>query len=329
MGMFRLYVLLLVTCFIGCRRSQPAHQVLIESMSAHADSLPSMANSDMAGRGALLLSKFNSFEELQAVIRIEYFEPSAIKSPVMPGQYMVRLTHRSGGREVTSILKTGVDQEDFLRAQSGGFWDRVSLALQSPYSLFNRDDLRRVYTLARWRSTIFGESDVAFFDLAQMMTCHISAYDAERMPSKYLSEKGYLNTFNHITAQALITTLFSEKMADFVSDAHERFHTPELITGEFTQEQIADIENGPTDNYIDIINNEWGQELGKELKNKYNINRKTIWTPELLEDYLNDIQSYYSWAFQISFDPIQASDEVVIKYSNKLRRVMEEAPSVK
>ena len=53
------------------------------------------------------------------------------------------------------------------------------------------------------------------------------------------------------------------------------------------------------------------------------IDRETHWTPELLANYLNDIQTYYSWAYGIGFSPFRPSDEVVVKFSRKLNMVME------
>ena len=128
------------------------------------------------------------------------------------------------------------------------------------------------------------------------MANQISDEDYLNLSCEELSEKGYLNTFNHITAQAFMTSIFSERLADFIADVHELYNMPELITGDFTEQQLADFENGPVDNYVDMINNEWGQELGKVLGKKYGIDRHTIWTPQLLRDYLNDIQLYHSWA---------------------------------
>jgi len=125
-----------------------------------------------------------------------------------------------------------------------------------------------------------------------------------------------------------MTSIFSERIADFISDVHERYYTPELITGAFTEDQLLDLEVGPLDNYLDIINNEWGQELGKELRIKYHITRNTHWTPEILANYLNDIQSYHSWAFQIGFNPFRASDDLVIRFSHKINRVLHDFPAL-
>ena len=111
-------------------------------------------------------------------------------------------------------------------------------------------------------------------------------------------------------------------MADYIADVHELHNMPELTTGKFTDEQLKDVDNNPVDNYVDMINNEWGQELGKQLKKKHGITRETLWTKELMVSYLNDIQSYYSWAFGIGISPFRINDDVVIKFADKINQVM-------
>jgi hypothetical protein len=171
---------------------------------------------------------------------------------------------------------------------------------------------------------LFGDGDPAFFDLAKASVEHINTPDMAFKNKRDSTEKGYLNSFNHITAQAMITTCFSEELADFIADVHERNNCPELITGKFTEAQIKNLEDGPLDNYVDLVNNEWGQEIGKQLKQKYNINRETKWTPDLLANYMNELQSYYSWAFQLGFKPFKPEDEILIRFTSKLNIVMGE-----
>ena len=189
-------------------------------------------------------------------------------------------------------------------------------------------DLMRVYLLARRRGDIFGEGDMAFYDISQKIMANINDKDLSNMSPDDLGEKGYFNTFNHITAQSFMTSIFSEQLADFIADVHELKRLPELVTGKFTEEQILDLNEGPVDNYVDLINNEWGQELGKVLREKYGISDQTLCTPELLANYLNDIQSYYSWVFKFSFKPFRPSDVVVVKFSRKLNSVMQELSSL-
>ena len=163
---------------------------------------------------------------------------------------------------------------------------------------------------------------MAFYDLARTSANNINTLDLAYKNERDSSEKGYINSFNHITGQAFVTSCFSEEMADYIADVHELHNMPELTTGKFTDEQLNDVDNNPVDNYVDMINNEWGQELGKRLKKKYGITKETLWTKELLVSYLNDIQSYYSWAFGIGISPFRINDDVVIKFADKINQVM-------
>jgi hypothetical protein len=316
MSMLRLFILIfIISAFVCNQHQENASNIGMDDSINKAGKIGESSRG--AGKGALLLTRINSFEELKEEIEIEYFHD------------MVRLKHLSDGREVTSVLKKGVSEGDFLAAQDSGFWARVRLVFRSPYSVWHRKDLRCAFALSRKRGAIFGVGDPAFYDLAETMSNHISDYDKAKMTVKDFGEKGYINTFNHFIAQSIVTSIFSERLADLIADAHERHNMPELISGEFTEEQLADLETGPTDNYLDIINNEWGQEFGKLLREKYNINRTTYWTTELLENYLNDIQVYFSWAFQIGFEPFRATDEVVIRFSNKINWVLDDVPIVR
>ncbi len=321
MSLFRFIFLSFLVSFMGCQQdssisSKPELTTAKESVKV---------NSHASIKGALLSTRFKSLEDLESVVQIEYTR----MNPLSGRKPSVQLTHSNNDSKVVSILKSGVSEADFRSAAKGGFWDKVRLVIDSPYFAIYRNDMLRIYNLSRRREFEFGKDDVAFYDLAETMMFNISDDDIVAMPSEDISEKGFLNTFNHITAQAFMTSIFSEKLADFVADTHERRNLPEMITGDFTEEQLNDLAKGPVDNYVDMINNEWGQELGKELAKKYDIKRNTVWTPELLTVYLNDIQAYYSWAFQIGFKPFKPTDEVVKIFSKKINKVMTNQPGMK
>jgi hypothetical protein len=302
MNLMRILLLLLMMAFYGCVE-KPAPGSYTNNGN---DSLFYNRNS------ALLLSDISSMQDFQQIVDIEY------------GPSKVVLTHQADGKKVISVLRTGVSEGDFTKARDGSFWDRASLGLRTPYAVFNRADIICVEILGRRRHMMFGEGDVAFYDLAERSVEQIREEDRRLLSEKELSEKGYLNTFNHITAQALITSLFSEKLADFISDVHERQTMPELITGKFESDLLNDIEKGPVDNYLDMINNEWGQELGRELNAEFQIHPNTYWTPKLLADYLNEVQNYYSREFNISFQSFRETDELVIRFSDKINAVKED-----
>jgi hypothetical protein len=273
-------------------------------------------------KGALLGTRFSSLEALKSVIQIEYHPGS--DTATNKNAY-VSVRHCSDGKEVTSILMTGISQGDLYNAgHSDAIGDHMALLFDSPYAIANRKKLEKIFTLSRRKPDTFGEGDPAFFDIAKSAAENINTPDMAFRNERDSTEKGYFNSFNHITAQALITSCFSEELADFIADVHERNNCPELITGKFTEVQIKNLEDGPLDNYVDLVNNEWGQELGKQLKVKYGINSETHWSPQLLADYMNDIQSYFIWAFQIGFKPFRPEDTVVIKFANKLNAVMDE-----
>ncbi len=306
-------MLAFITSFSGCNNAS-------ESVTAIESNKESTSNKVFQTRGALLLKDYKSFDDFKKIVKIEY------ENGWRP---LVRLTHEIHGQSVTGELKAGVSEQDFMNAKDKGFWDKVWILFNSPYGVWHRNDFRKIYALSRRRQQVFGEGDPAFYDLAEAMVQNIDEEDKIKMPPQFLSEKGYLNTFNHVTSQTFITSVFNEKMADFLADIHERKNMPELVTGNFTAAQIADMEKGPTDNYLDIINNEWGQELGKKLGKKYQINKSTNWSPELLANYLNDVQNYYSNAFQIGFRPFKPTDILVIQFSKKINLVTSETPIVR
>lgn len=263
--------------------------------------------------GALLLSEYNSLEDLKKDVRIIYTGTFRKK---------VHLSHQYKEQKITGILKPGISEKDLEKARDGNFLKKLVTGIRSPYAAIHQKDLKRIVILARRRRVLFGEGDVAFYDLSAAITRNLSPLDTIRMSMADRSEKGYFNTFNHITAQAMMCSIFSERFAEFIADIHELGNMPELTHGLFSDDQLADRDNGPVDNYLDMINNEWGQELGKYLKEKYGINRHTLWTPALLAAYLNDIQSYYSASFFIGFRAFRPSDAIILRFSKKLNTVM-------
>ncbi|PCJ66457.1 MAG: hypothetical protein COA58_06680 [Bacteroidetes bacterium] len=331
--LFQFIALFLVTISMGCNGSSSKNMSELENKKS-SDPTVSLSNSNtwnskstttsfLIRSKALLATRFKSLDEFKSRIRIEYDNDSAYSGESSSENSRVLLTYISNGQKVISELKSGISQGDILKVQDADYWDQSSFILRSPYSIRNRIDLGKIYMLARRRHHIFGEGDVAFYDLAEASVKNITTYNLAYQNAKDSSEKGYINTFNHVTAQAFVTTFFSEELADFMADVHERHHMPELTTGRFTEEQLNDSLNYPLDNYVDMINNEVGQEIGIQLRKKYNISSETRWTPELLTNFLNDLQSYYIWALEIGLKPFRPTDELVIRFSNKINAVLD------
>lgn len=323
MILHRCFILFIGIALIGCSQSQQPDAVVPDRIGVVTDTLRLRDSAFYPVGEALLLTRFTSLAQFRELVDVKYLHDLIDTNEQKSANPKVQLTYRRGDRQVISILESGISQADFIKAKKGNFWNKVSLGIKSPFAVRHKKDLGCIENLGRRKPEVYGIGDAAFYDLAEIMVLHILKDDLPRISEKDLGEKGYLNTFNHITAQAFMTSVFSEEVADFVADVHELYNMPELITGDFTQEQIADFENGPVDNYIDMVNNEWGQELGKVLAQKYNITKKTVWTPALLRNYLNDIQSYHSWTFQIGFEPFRTTDEKVIRFAKKINQVLD------
>ncbi len=323
MNLLRCFVLFVCIAFMGCRQSQQPDGTALDKHEVVVDSLSAPDSTYYFGGEALLLTRFTSLAQFKEIVDVKYLHDLIDTNEHKSDKPRVQLTYRIGDRQVISVLESGISQADFIKARKGNFWNKMALGIKSPFAVRHRKDLGCIENLGRRKPEVYGIGDAAFYDLAEIMVQHIVKDDLPRLSEQDLGEKGYLNTFNHITAQAFMTSVFSEEVADFVADVHELYNMPELITGNFTVEQIEDFENGPVDNYVDMINNEWGQERGKMLAEKYKITRETVWTPALLRDYLNDIQSYHSWTFQIGFEPFRTTDEKIIRFVGKINQVLE------
>lgn len=261
---------------------------------------------------ALLASRIASLSELNRIIDIEYsINPTC-----------VYLRYQSSEDQVVSVLEDGIAQNELSEAVNGGLASRWNVLTCSPLSIRERDNFRKIKKLARRDNLPFGGPDVAFYDLALASVSKIKLKDQAYKTARDSSEKGYINTFNHVTAQTFLTILFSEETADLVADIHERYNMPELITGKFSEEQLKDTINYPVDNYVDLINNEIGQSLGLRLKKHYEITPDTHWDYSLTTSILNDILSYYHYAFGVDFIPFSKNEKLIIRLTDKLNEVM-------
>jgi hypothetical protein len=269
---------------------------------------------------ALLASRFENLEALEKTVELHYYREGEQVQKADELNDKVVCSYEEGGIKIRSILEKGVSQAEIVEAKDGD-WDALLKILQNaPESIALRRKLAYTNILARRRQDLTAWGDPAFYDLSELTVEKIIDKEAFVTP-KDSGAKGYLNTFNHITAQALLTSIFSEQVADFIADVHERENMPELITGVFTADQLNNPNMNPMDNYVDMINNELGQELGKALKNKYNIDQKTKWTPKLLAAYLNELQAYYVKSFHIGMEAFDESEVEIQRFTTKVNRL--------
>lgn len=315
----------LLSCFLGCLLC-----CLIQSCSPSSADLAivrctsnnTLDSHSSKGIHALLASRFGNLEDLKKVLNIEYYGVDEMTDSIGDSHSYVVLKHCSHHKMATSILKKGLSQTNITDAANGTFIDRVALILQDPYAGRNRLNLYKVFNLGRRRANVYGYGDVAFYDLALASVKHIIPHAQTFIHPQDSSEKGYLNTFNHITAQAFITACFSEEFADYIADVHERNNLPQLITGKFPAAKESDNVHNSVDNYVDMINNEWGQSLGIQLKKELDIDPTRPWTPSLLCNFLNKIQQHYCYAFGFTMHPFRQQDRLILQYTTKINKVL-------
>jgi hypothetical protein len=271
---------------------------------------------------ALLSTRFKNLDHLKTIVSIRYDKDYLKLDSNECRNSSVNLYYVCNGEKVIRKMTSGVSQDNILRLRKADYLTRIRFVLANPNTIRQRRELENTYMLSRRRPAIFGPGDVSFYDLAEASFHRINTPDLAYHNARDSSEKGYINTFNHVTAQAIITSFFSEELADLIADLHERNNMPEITSGKFTQIQLNNLTNNPEDNYVDIINNEIGQKIGLKLKEKYRLNEKTVCTPVLLTAFLNDIQGYYMWALEIGLDNFRTTDEVVEKFSNKINTLL-------
>ncbi len=270
----------------------------------------------------LLLTRIQNLEHLKTLVTIEYDKDYTHLDSTECQNSLVHLSYKNQGEQILRSMSSGINQKDLIRIAGSDHMTKCKFVFTNPNTLRLRRELEKVYMLARRKADVFGAGDVAFYDLTEASLANINTPESAFLTIRDSLEKGYINTFNHITAQAIITSFFSEELADLIGDLHERMNMAELTTGKFTSAQLVDTLNNPMDNYVDIINNEIGQQIGLKLKRKYNIDQQTICTPFLLASYLNDIQRYYMASLQIGMDAFRPTDELIKKFSRKLNLIL-------
>lgn len=271
---------------------------------------------------AMLSSRFKNLTHLKTMVSIQYDQDYSKLDSNAYRQSMVHLKYPNNAVAVQRTMISGISQNKILELRNADYFTRSCFAFSNSYIIRQRKELEVSYILARRKPVMFGPGDKSFYDLALESFQHINTPELAFQNVRDSSEKGYINTFNHVTAQAIITSFFSEDLGDLIGDLHERQNMPEITSGRFTQKQLNDSINSPEDNYVDIINNEIGQKIGLKLRHKYKLNETTKCNEVLLASYLNDIQSYYMWALEIGMDPYRPTDDIIIKFSNKINALL-------
>jgi hypothetical protein len=305
-----LFLPLATICYLSCKPSDPNESGFVDSGNLSVRCKP------------LLSSRIKNLDQLKTIVSIKYDRDYSGLDSIACQNSKVNLTYVSNGEQITRTMSSGISQNELSNLSSADFESQLRFVLLNPDIIRQRRELEKAYNLSRRRAYMFGPGDMAFYDIAEALIQHINTPGLAFQCPKDTSEDGYINTFNHLTSMAIMTSFFSEELADLIADLHERFNMPEITCGRFSEKQLIDSMENPVDNYVDIINNEIGQKIGRILKVKYKLHDKTECTPFLLAAYLNDIQSYYMLTMEIGLDNFRPTDEVVIKMSNKINKLL-------
>lgn len=271
----------------------------------------------------LLASMFNDPRQFTEKVFVQFNSQEADKIGRIRDE-SITLLYVSHGDTIISTLRRGVSQNDIIKVRDGSISDKITFSLEQPEVVASRIDLNKIYKLARRRPTLFGEGDVAFYDLAEMMLNNMRKTSINNQPSNHFSEYGYINTYNHVVAQALITIIYSDAIADSIACYHERIRFDELISP-VNHEELTQIH---IDNYVDMVNNEIGQRLGLATSDFLMLDRNEKWDPQKLSRVLNLFQSYFSRHFQTSFEPFRPDEEEIIRFAQKINVVNDGVPIV-
>jgi hypothetical protein len=240
---------------------------------------------DLDGLEPLIATDYKTMEELNKVIKITYSK-QVINSRVSAGKeiHSVNVQQTFGGTTVEDNLHTSEpSQEQLKSARDGGLGIKLIVGATFPQAAYYKGELEKIEKLS-FRAK--NEQKMALGDIAKSFLENSSA------------TRGTLeNTYLHTLGQGFITILFGEGAANFSGHLHERIQEG-LITGNLSNQEIGQA----IDNYSDLINNQWGQLWGNEIKAKFGITSGTEWTPELTAGVLNEFQNKLSSSMGINFN---------------------------
>ena len=262
---------------------------------------------DIDGLEGLVSVDYATLEELKKSIAIVYNNKDTERASVT-----LSANHKGVG--VTKTLSPGYRESELRtindQLKSADRWEKAKIVVDNPTLVLRKNALKGALALGKTKSNISGTAN---YYIAKAMVGNITS----NISKAYKGDKGLVNTFNHITGQAVMSMIFGANSSDFVADIHERGQ-PELMTG--------NIKSGkPTaqaiDNYVDLINNQFGQILGEELAGKYKSSLHFGFTPETTASLLNDFQSYFGDTFNKDFKEFSENDDLVRRFSNLLNEV--------
>jgi hypothetical protein len=305
-------------------RSVPARG-LAERVLALQRTAGNAAVNRLLQRKPLIASDYKNLKALKQVIDIRNIPATTVTLPgedhrpprtfQIPARVAVSYP-KAGLTDINELSESTVTQAELKAAAAGGFLDKAAVALAHPELVWFKSDLEAIEKLSFVKKNTAGS---AIGHVTDAMLTHIKP----PAKSKAASE-GRQNMLLHVFGQAVITTLFGRAAADLAGDIHER-DMASLISGAITPAEAK----GAIDNYVDLINNVYGQQLGAQLATSVGVGvgGGTTWDPALTTEYLNAAQRWISREMGWKMSDFTVSDSVVVKFTALLNEVSGNQPA--
>jgi RHS repeat-associated protein len=226
------------------------------------------------------------------------------------------------GIGTNTLSESNPGQAQLKKAAAGDWGDKLSFAVSNPGAALYRNDLEKIEKLAFVKKN---SSGTALGHIADEMVGHLATKPSGPTvmigKDKVTMVDATKNMVLHVFGQAAITTLLGRGAADYAGDLHER-DQPSLISGKIgkTEERQA------IDNYSDMVNNLYGQDIGERVGAKLGITSSTVWTPKLTAKYLNAVQDAIAKEMGWKMAPFSAGDAEVKKFTSLLNEVQGTTP---
>jgi RHS repeat-associated protein len=221
-----------------------------------------------------------------------------------------------------TLSESNPGQAQLKKAAAGDWGDKLSFAASNPRAALYRNDLEKIEKLAFVKKN---SSGTALGHIADEMVGHLATKPSGPTvmigKDKVTMVDATKNMVLHVFGQAVITTLLGRGAADYAGDLHER-DQPSLISGKIAKTE----ERQAIDNYSDMVNNLYGQDIGERVSAKLGITSSTVWNAKLTAKYLNAVEDAIAKEMGWKMTPFSAGDAEVKKFTSLLNEVQGTTP---
>jgi hypothetical protein len=193
---------------------------------------------------------------------------------------------------------------------------RGAAAWKDPRVVWYKGELEGIDRISHIKGNTAGG---AIKPVADAMAANVPSRNRAPRPNTFeRTQEAIANMFLHVFGQAIITTIWGRDAADFAGDIHERDQPALIVGGTFTSKT----ERQAIDNYCDMVNNIHGQAWGELASKSLGVDGDTVWTPELLTQYVNMLQALITGSFGWKTSYFQPSHPEIIKFTATLNEVV-------